>query len=232
MLGGHVVMYTRFRHRQDAGRALAAHLQHYAHQPDVIVLGLPRGGVPVAFEVAQSLHAPLDIWLVRKLGLPHHPELAMGAIASEGVCVLNPNVLLWQGIPKTVIDQVAAAESIELERRRSCYQGNRPLPVLTDKTILLVDDGMATGSTLRAALASLRQHTPKRIVVAVPVAAPSTCEALANEVDEMICLLQPEPLYSISAWYEDFSQVSDETVRMLLQTAQRELTELTTSVES
>lgn len=217
-------MYTRFHHRQEAGRALAAHLQHYANQPDVIVLGLPRGGVPVAFEVAKSLHVPLDIWLVRKLGLPHHPELAMGAIALEGICVLNPNVLLWQGIPKTVIDEVAAAEAKELERRRSCYQGNRPLPVLTDKTILLIDDGMATGSTLRAALASLRNYDLKRIVVAVPVAAPSTCEVLAHEVDEIICLLQPEHLYSISAWYDDFTQVSDETVRMLLQNSQWELT--------
>jgi putative phosphoribosyl transferase len=209
-------MPTAFRNRTEAGRLLARRLSGYAGQPDVLVLGLPRGGVPVAYEVAQELNAPLDVFLVRKLGLPGHEELAMGAIASGGVCVLNDEVVEALRIPPQVIEMVAARELQELERRERCYRGSRPAPEVRGRTIILVDDGLATGSTMRAAVAALRRLGPARIIVAVPTAAPSTCDQFRHEADECVCDITPEPFYSVGLWYEDFSQTTDDEVRDLL----------------
>ena len=202
--------------RTEAGRLLAKKLAAYANRSDVLVLGLPRGGVPVAFEVAKALNLPLDICLVRKLGVPGHKELAMGAIAMGGVMVLNDEVIKWRRISRQAIDAVARRERLELRRRDRLYRGDRPIPDLRNRTVILIDDGIATGSTLRAAIAALRKLQPKSIVVAVPVAPPSTCNQLQAEVDEVVCLRTPEPLSSISLWYEDFSQTTDEEVRHLL----------------
>ena len=206
----------RFRDRRDAGRLLAAKLSAYAHRPDVIVLALPRGGVPVAYEVARALGAPLDVFVVRKLGVPGHEELAMGAVATGGVRVLNESVVNALGIPDNVIDAVAAQEERELARRERLYRDGRPPPDVRGKTVILVDDGLATGATMHAAIRALRQQHPARIIVAVPVAAPETCEALRAEVDEVICALTPEPFLAVGFWYEDFSQTTDEEVRDLL----------------
>ncbi len=210
--------------RTEAGRLLAKKLTAYANRSDVLVLGLPRGGVPVAFEVAKALNLPLDICLVRKLGVPGHKELAMGAIAMGGVMVLNDEVIKWRRISRQAIDAVARRERLELRRRDRLYRGDRPIPDLRNRTVILIDDGIATGSTLRAAIAALRKLQPKSIVVAVPVAPPSTCNQLQAEVDEVVCLRTPEPLSSISLWYEDFSQTTDEEVRRLLARAAREPT--------
>src|SRR5438309_1915033 len=177
-------MPERFRNRNEAGRLLAKKLTAYANRPDVLVLALPRGGVPVAYEVARALHAPLDIFLVRKLGVPGHEELAMGAIATGGVRVLNEDVVRSLGIPGGEIDAVAAEEQRELERREREYRGSRPAPDVRDRTVILIDDGLATGSTMRAAVAALRQQHPARIVVAVPVGAPDTCDEFKAEADE------------------------------------------------
>jgi putative phosphoribosyl transferase len=209
-------MTMKFEDRTEAGRLLASKLTAYANRPDVIVLGLPRGGVPVAFEVARALHVPLDIELVRKLGVPGHKELAMGAIASGNVRVLNQDVIDWLGISTRVIDHVVAKEQEELERRNRVYRGDRPAPNVRNRTVILVDDGIATGATLRAAIAALRQQEPARIVVAVPVAPPSTCNQLQAEVDDVVCVLAPEELYAIGIWYENFSQTTDDEVRDLL----------------
>ncbi|MFN6566033.1 phosphoribosyltransferase [Dendronalium sp. ChiSLP03b] len=209
-------MTIRFRNRTEAGQMLAKHLTAYANREDVLVLGLPRGGVPVAFEVAKELNVPLDICLVRKLGVPTHKELAMGAIASGGVRVLNYEVVSWLGISSHTIDEVAAKELRELQRRDRAYRGEKPQPEVKNRTVILVDDGIATSSTMRAAIAVLRAQQAQRIVVAVPVAPPATCEQLRTEVDEVICLTAPEPLYAIGLWYEEFSQTSDEEVRDLL----------------
>ncbi|MBH8572724.1 phosphoribosyltransferase [Nostocaceae cyanobacterium CENA369] len=209
-------MTTRFRNRTEAGQMLAKRLIAYANREDVLVLGLPRGGVPVAFEVAKALNAPLDICLVRKLGVPSHQELAMGAIASGGVRVLNYEVVNWLGISNHTIDEVAAQELRELQRRDRVYRGEKPQPKVKNRTVILVDDGIATSSTMRAAIAVLRAQQAQRIVVAVPVAPPATCEQLGSEVNEVICLITPEPLYAIGLWYEEFSQTSDEEVRDLL----------------
>jgi putative phosphoribosyl transferase len=209
-------MTMKFEDRTEAGRLLASKLTAYANRPDVIVLGLPRGGVPVAFEVSKALHVPLDIGLVRKLGVPGHKELAMGAIASGNVRVLNQDVIDWLGISDRVIDHVVAKEQEELERRNLVYRGNRPAPDVRNRTVILVDDGIATGATLRAAIAALRQQDPARIVVAVPVAPPSTCNQLQAEVDDVIWVLAPEELYAIGVWYENFSQTTDDEVRDLL----------------
>ncbi|RCJ41924.1 phosphoribosyl transferase [Nostoc minutum NIES-26] len=209
-------MTIRFRNRTEAGQMLAKHLTAYANREDVLVLGLPRGGVPVAFEVAKELNVPLDICLVRKLGVPTHKELAMGAIASGGVRVLNYEVVSWLGISSHTIDEVAAKELRELQRRDRAYRGEKPQPEVKNRTVILVDDGIATSSTMRAAIAVLRAQQAQRIVVAVPVAPPATCEQLRTEVDEVICLTTPEPLYAIGLWYEEFSQTSDEEVRDLL----------------
>lgn len=208
-----------YRDRIEAGKYLAAQLAHYADRDDLLVLALPRGGVPVAFEVAKALRAPLDIFLVRKLGVPGHEELAMGAIATGGVRVLNDDVVEYLRIPSSVIDSVAANELRELERRERIYRGNRPEPDVRGKTVILVDDGLATGSTMRAAVAALRQQSPARIVVAVPVSAPQTCDEYRMGVDEIVCAITPEPFYGVGQWYEDFSQTTDEEVSDLLEKA-------------
>jgi predicted phosphoribosyltransferase len=205
-----------FKDRREAGVELAAKLHHYAGRHDVVVLALPRGGVPVASEVAEALDAPLDIFLVRKLGLPSHPELAMGAIASGGVRVLNDDVVRWYGVSDDVIDAVAQAEEVELERREREYRRGWPLSELRGRTVILVDDGLATGSTMKAAVEAARQHAPARVVVAVPVGAPSTCEEVADITDETVCARTPQPFSAVGQWYRDFSQTTDEEVRELL----------------
>ena len=205
-----------YRDRIDAGKQLALRLSEYAYRDYVLVLALPRGGVPVAYEVARALHAPLDIFLVRKLGVPGHEELAMGAIASGGVRVLNDDVVDHLRIPGEVIDAVAADELRELERRERAYRGDRPEPEVQGKTVILIDDGLATGSTMRAAVAALRQQGPARIVVAVPVSASQTCNEYRMGVDEIICAQTPEPFMGVGMWYRDFSQTSDEEVREIL----------------
>jgi predicted phosphoribosyltransferase len=208
-----------FRDRTDAGRALARRLRHFAHRPDVLVLALPRGGVPVAYEVARALGAPLDVFLVRKLGVPGQEELAMGAIATGGVRVLNDEVVNALQIPDEVIDSVADTEWRELERRERAYRDDRPLPELRGRTVILIDDGLATGTTMRAAVAALRQLGPQRIVVAVPVAAVSSCEDFRDLVDEVVCAQTPEPFYAVGSWYDDFTQTSDAEVHALLEHA-------------
>ena len=205
-----------YQDRAEAGRRLAAQLTDYANRSDVLVLALPRGGVPVAYEVARALRAPLDIFLVRKLGVPGHEELAMGAIATGGVRVLNEDVMRYISIPDATIDAVAAKEQRELERREQLYRGDRPAPDVKGQTVILVDDGLATGSTMRAAAAALRQQQPARIVVAVPVSAVQTCDEYRMGVDEIVCAVTPEPFHAVGMWYEDFSQTTDEEVRELL----------------
>jgi putative phosphoribosyl transferase len=212
-------MSQRFRDRTEAGIKLAAKLAAYANDPSVLVLGLPRGGVPVAYEVARALEAPLDIFVVRKLGVPGHRELAMGAISSGGVRVLNPEVVEGFHIPAVMIDAVAAQEQKELERQQRTYRGDAPFPVLAGRTVIVVDDGLATGSTMRAAVRALRQSNPARIVVAAPVAAAETCRSLAMEADEVVCCNIPETFYAVSLWYEQFAQTTDQEVRDLLEAA-------------
>ena len=206
-----------FRDRQDAGIQLAARLLRYAGDPKVLVLGLPRGGVPVAYQVARRLEAPLDIFVVRKLGVPGHRELAMGAIATGGVRVLNPEVVTALRINEPVIAAVATQEQIELERQERVYRGNVPFPGLAGRIVIVVDDGLATGSTMRAAVRALRQMQPARIVVAAPVAAAETCRSLAAEADEVVCVSTPELFHAVSMWYQEFSQTTDEEVRTLLE---------------
>lgn len=208
-----------FKDRRDAGKKLAQKLSAYAGQPGTLILALPRGGVPVAYEVAQALSAPLDVFIVRKLGLPGREELAMGAVASGGVRVLNGDIIRMLSIPEEVINIVAKRELQELQRREKLYRKDRPSPEVRDRTILLIDDGLATGASMRAAIAGLRAQHPARIVVAVPAAAPDVCEAFRSEVDEIVCAITPEPFYGVGRWYEDFSQVTDEEVRMLLEEA-------------
>jgi putative phosphoribosyl transferase len=210
---------ARFRDRRDAGRRLAARLTAYAGRADVVVLALPRGGVPVAYEVAQALGAPLDVFLVRKLGMPGHEEFAIGAIASGGVIVLNEETLRDYGVSRDQVRAVVEAEMRELERREHSYRGDRPFPDLAGRAVILIDDGLATGSTMRAAVAALRQDRPARVIVAVPTAPPETCDEMRAIVDEMVCLITPEPFYAVGLWYEDFSQTSDEEVRELLDRA-------------
>jgi putative phosphoribosyl transferase len=209
-------MERPFRDRRDAGRRLGEGLAEYAGRPDVLVLALPRGGVPVAYEVARALGAPLDVFLVRKLGVPGREELAMGAIATGDILLLNEEVVQGLRIPPEVIDRVAAAEREELERRELVYRGDRPVPEVRSKTFILIDDGLATGTSMRAAIAALRQMQPARIVVAVPIAAPSICDEFQDEVDEIVCAVTPEPFFAVGLWYEDFSQTGDEEVRDLL----------------
>jgi predicted phosphoribosyltransferase len=207
---------ARFRDRFQAGRRLAAALQPYAGRPNLLVLALPRGGVPVGYEVARALNAPLDVMLVRKLGVPGHEELAMGAIASGGIRILSDDVVSAFGITERVIAIAAANEEEELERRERAYRDHRPPPEVKGRTVILVDDGLATGSTMRAAAAALRAQHPERLVVAVPVAPPETCASLRNEVDDLVCARAPEPFFAVGNWYDDFSQISDEEVRQLL----------------
>jgi predicted phosphoribosyltransferase len=206
-----------FRDRQDAGIQLAARLLRYAGDPKVLVLGLPRGGVPVAYQVARRLDAPLDVFVVRKLGVPGHRELAMGAIATGGVRVLNPEVVTALRINEPVIAAVATQEQIELERQERVYRGNVPFPGLAGRIVIVVDDGLATGSTMRAAVRALRQMQPARIVVAAPVAAAETCRSLSTEADEVVCVSTPELFHAVSMWYQEFSQTTDEEVRSLLE---------------
>jgi predicted phosphoribosyltransferase len=210
-----------FQNRIEAGRALAEKLKPYANRNDVAVLALPRGGVPVAFEVAKTLNAPLDIFVVRKLGLPGREELAMGAIASCGVRVLNQDLVSYLNIPESTIDAVALAEQKELERREQLYRNHRSALELDGRTVILVDDGLATGSTMRAAVEALRQLNPSRIVVAVPVSPPRVCSEFNREADECVCLLTPEIFDGVGKWYRDFSQTTDEEVRDLLERARR-----------
>jgi predicted phosphoribosyltransferase len=205
-----------FRDRYDAGRVLARELAGYAGRPDVTVLALPRGGVPVGFEVARALGAPLDVFLVRKLGVPGHEELAMGAIATGGVRVVNREVVDALGISRAEIEAVSAEELQELRRREREYRDGRPPPDLLGRTAVLIDDGLATGSSMRAAVAALRHLQPAKVVVAVPVAAAETCAALRAEADEVICARTPEPFRAVGWWYEDFAQTTDEEVRDLL----------------
>ena len=210
-----------FLDRTQAGRVLASALAKYAGRHDVIVLALPRGGVPVAYEVACALDAPLDIFLVRKLGVPGHEELALGAIASGGICVLNEDVVHGLGLSNEVIQGVIEKERGELQRREQAFRGNRPPPLVSGQIVILIDDGLATGSTMRAALAALQGRRPAKIIVAVPVGAPETCTAFQQEADEVICARTPEPLWSVGSWYDDFTQTTDEEVCRLLEKAAR-----------
>jgi predicted phosphoribosyltransferase len=211
-----------FRDRQEAGCLLAEKLAAYAERPDVIVLALPRGGVPVGFEVARVLHAPLDVVIVRKLGVPGQEELAMGAIAMGGMQVLNVPVVHSFGISQKEIESAAAKERLELERRERAYRGGRAAPEIRGHIVILVDDGIATGTTMKVAIAALKQQRPSRIVVAVPVAPWSSCQEMKREVDDVVCLLSPEDFMAIGAWYADFTQVPDQEVCDLLERADRE----------
>lgn len=206
-----------FKDRTAAGQRLAKDLKQYANRPDVIVLALPRGGVPVAYHVARELNAPLDVWLVRKLGVPGREELAMGAIASGGTRILNEEVVGMLSLPDEDINRVAAKEQRELERREKAYRGDRPPRELSDRTVILVDDGLATGASMHAAAVALRQHNPKQIIAAVPVSAPETCNELQVEVDEIICSETPRPFLAVGLWYNKFDQTTDQEVRDLLE---------------
>lgn len=208
-----------FRDRSHAGQVLASHLQAYVDRPGVLVLGLPRGGVPVAHEVARALHAPLDVFIVRKLGVPGQKELAMGAIASGGMRVLNRQVIASLGIGEDQIESVVQREADELDRRERLYRNGRPAPQVSGRTLILVDDGLATGATMRAAVAALRSRSPHAIVVAVPVGARSTCEELRAEVDDLVCARAPERFYAVGMWYDDFTQVTDQDISELLDRA-------------
>jgi putative phosphoribosyl transferase len=209
--------YQAFTDRRHAGRVLASRLAKYAGRDDVIVLALPRGGVPVAYEVASALGAPMDVFLVRKLGTPGHRELAMGAIASGGVRVLNDDVVRWYGISEPAIERVAREEQEELERRERAYRDDRPPPDLANKIVILIDDGLATGSTMRAAAHAVRAHRPARVVIAVPVGAGQTCADLSAVADEVTCARMPEPFSAVGQWYLNFDQTDDDEVRELLQ---------------
>ena len=212
---------SRYDDRFEAGRVLSDLLSKYTGRTDVLVLALPRGGVPVAYEVARALDAPLDVFLVRKLGVPGHEELAMGAIASGGVRVLNDGVVRSLHIPETAIERATRDEMGELRRREREYRGEGPPPEVRGRTVILVDDGLATGSTMRAAAEALRRQSPRRIVVAVPVASAETCAEFRDIVDDVICAATPEPFHAVGQWYEDFSQTTDEEVRRLLEQSER-----------
>lgn len=212
-------MAERFQNRIDAGRQLAARLVRFAGRDDVLVLGLPRGGVPVAFEIAMALDAPLDVFVVRKLGLPGHEEFGIGAIASGDVRVVDEAVLRAYDVEAEALERITARERLELERRERLYRDDRAFPAIVDRVVILVDDGLATGSTMRAAVAALRKKRPCQIVVAVPVGAPETCAAMATLVDEVACLETPDPFYAVGLWYEDFEQTDDAEVHELLERA-------------
>jgi putative phosphoribosyl transferase len=209
-------MDRRFRNRREAGQRLADQLERYADREDVIILGLPRGGVPVAAEVAARLDAPLDVFVVRKLGVPGQEELAMGAIASGGVRVRNEDVIQGLGISEAVIDRVARREQEELERRENLYRGERQRGRVEGQVVILVDDGLATGASMRAAVKALKELDPKEIVVAVPTAPPETCREVGRLVDRIVCLMTPRPFLGVGAWYDEFSQTTDEQVRHIL----------------
>lgn len=209
----------QFKDRAAAGQFLAGKLAAYANRADVLVLALPRGGVPVGFEIAKTLNVPLDVFVVRKLGVPEQRELAMGAIASGGVRVLNEDIVRSLRISETVIEQVAVKEQLELKRRERLYRGNRPFPTLHERTVIVVDDGLATGATMRAAVMALQQYKPGKIIIAVPVSAPETCKEFEAKVDEMVCGATLSPFYSVGLWYKDFPQTTDEEVHDLLEKA-------------
>lgn len=217
-------MQTLFHDRRGAGRFLATKLTRYAHDPNAIVLALPRGGVPVAYEVARALSVPLDVFLVRKLGVPGQEELALGAISSGGMRVLNNDIVETLGIPNSMIGQIVMRELRELERRERLYRAGCPPPDVRGRTVLLVDDGLATGASMRVAIMALRELQPARIVVAVPTASRETCDTLRELADEIICAQTPDPFYAVGAWYEDFSQTTDAQVRELLDRAAKEIT--------
>lgn len=214
-----------YRDRQHAGAELAGRLVHLKGRDDLVVLALPRGGVPVAYEVARALEAPLDVFVVRKLGLPGHPEFAMGAIASGGVRVLNDEVVRLYRIPEIVIDTVTRDEQIELERRERTYREGRPPIDLRDRVVVLIDDGLATGSTMRAAVQAVRAHQSARVIVAVPVGPPDTCRELADIADAIVCARAPGHFAAVGQWYDDFRQTTDEEVRAVLHESSAELTE-------
>jgi predicted phosphoribosyltransferase len=209
-------MPARFRDRYEAGQVLAQQLSEYRHRADLLVLGLPRGGVPVAFEVARALDAPFDVFVVRKLGTPGCEELAMGAIASGGVQVINRRLIETLGVSRAMVADVLCREQRELARRDALYREGRPAPILAGRTVVLVDDGLATGATMRAAVAALRQQEPARIVAAVPVGAPGICEELRRQVDDLVCAITPRPFFAVGTGYADFSPTTDEEVRGLL----------------
>ena len=219
MRAGESEMDIRFRNRAEAGRLLAHKLEQYRNMPGLLVLGLPRGGVPVAYAVAIALNAPLDILLVRKLGVPGQDELAMGAIASNGILILNNSVIQRLGIPESVVEAVTKRETKELHRREQDYRGVRPPVDIPGKTVIVIDDGLATGSTMKAAIAALRRQNPAKIIAAVPTASPETCEELKSAADEIVCAIMPEPFYAVGFSYEDFEQTTDAEVRELIQQA-------------
>ena len=212
-------MWPRFHDRREAGDRLAERLHAYANRPDAIVLALPRGGVPVAYEVAEQLRVPLDVFVVRKLGVPGQEELAMGALASGGVRVLDDELIRMAGVSPTDIERATSMATEELSRQEARYRGARPFPDIRDKTVILVDDGLATGSTMRAAVRALRAQRPTSIVVAVPVGAPETCDALRAVADDVVCVATPDPFRAVGLWYEDFSQTTDDEVHALLDRA-------------
>jgi putative phosphoribosyl transferase len=214
-------MSGHFANRADAGRQLAARLTRYAGRSDVIVLGLPRGGVPVAVQVAHRLKAPLDVFLVRKLGVPGYPELAMGAIAEGGVEVLDHALITRLDIPPGLVEQISRRERLELDRRDHLYRGARPRPAVADRTVIVVDDGLATGATMEAAVVALRQLGPAAIVASAPVGAPESCARLAHVADRVVCAEMPQSLVAVGAWYDDFTQTTDQEVRALLGTVER-----------
>lgn len=214
-----VTSFQGFANRVEAGKMLARALSGYIGRSDILVLALPRGGVPVAYEVARKLSAPLDLWLVRKLGVPGREELALGALAGKNIRVLNDDIIDLLHIDQSVIDAVIGREQAELGRRNRLYRQDRPPPDIKGKTTIIIDDGLATGATMRAAIVSLRQADAAQIIAAVPVGAVSTCRKIEQEVDELVCLHTPEPFYGVGQWYIDFSQTSDEEVLALLASA-------------
>lgn len=219
-----------FKDRTAAGQLLAGQLSNYANRSDVLVLALPRGGVPIAFEVAKALNATLDVFLVRKLGVPGQKEMAMGAIVSGGVHVLNDDIVKGHHLSEVAIEKVAAKEQRELERRKRLYRDDRPAPEISDRIVILVDDGLATGATMRAAVRALRQQHPAQRIVAVPIAAPETCREFESEADKVVCAETPGRFFSVGPWYEDFSQTTDEEVCDLLKQAVNRQTSASRSI--
>ncbi len=214
-------MIQVFKNRNEAGQLLANSLQKYANNPDAIILALPRGGLPVAYEVAKALQVKLDIFIVRKLGVPGHDELAMGAIAWGDVMVLNEEIISGLSISEQTIEAVKKVESQELKRRNIAYRDQKPFPIIENKIVILVDDGLATGATMRAAITALKQLNPTKLIVAIPVAPPDACMDIRPTVDELVCLETPEPFYAVGAWYDDFSQTTDTEVRDILAAAEQ-----------